>query len=77
MADSDDHLKRFFGSHTEELLVAHVLREVGAGRDLAEILADPYVTNRVSALEVRALLDNVEITRAVGAEAIERISSQM
>jgi hypothetical protein len=77
MADSDDHLKRFFGSHTEELLVAHVLREVGAGRDLAEILADPYVTNRASAIEVRALLDHVEITRAVGAEAIARISSQM
>jgi len=77
MADSDDHLKRFFGSHTEELLVAHVLREVGAGRDLAEILADPYVTNRASAIEVRALLDHVEITRAVGTEAIARISSQM
>ncbi len=77
MADSDDHLKRFFGSQAEELLVAHVLREVGAGRDLAEVLADPYVTNRASSGEIRALLDHIEITRAVGADVIQRISSQM
>jgi hypothetical protein len=77
MSDSDDLLKRFFGSQTEQLLVHHVLREIEAGRDVADILSDPYVTNRAQGIEIRALLDHAEISRAVGDEAIARIRSQM
>ena len=77
MSDSDDLLKRFFGSQTEQLLVHHVLREIEGGRDIADILADPYVTNRAQGVEIRALLDHAEISRAVGDEAIARIRSQM
>jgi hypothetical protein len=77
MSDSDDLLKRFFGSQTEQLLVHHVLREIEAGRDVADILSDPYVTNRAQGVEIRALLDHAEISRAVGDEAIARIRSQM
>jgi hypothetical protein len=75
MGESDDLLKRFFGSQKEQILVHHVLREVHAGRDLADILADPFVTNRAEPLEVRALLDNAEISRAVGEEAVARIKA--
>ena len=75
MGDSDDLLKRFFGSQKEQVLVHHVVREVQAGRDLADILADPFVTNRAEPLEVRALLDNAEISRAVGDDAIARIKA--
>ena len=77
MSDSDDLLRRFFGSQTEALLVNHVLREIEAGRDIGVILADPYVTNRAEGVEIRALLDHAEISRAVGEEAIARIRSQM
>jgi hypothetical protein len=73
----EDVLKKFFGSRTEELLVHHVLREIRAGRDLADVLSDPFVTNRASELERRALLDNADVARAVGDEAVSRIKSQM
>jgi hypothetical protein len=77
MADSDDLLQRFFGSQKEQLLLQHVLREIEAGRDLDDILGDAYITNRAEPLEVRALLDHAEISRAVGEEAVARIRSQM
>jgi hypothetical protein len=73
MAESDDLLKRFLGSRKEQVLVHHVVREIQAGRDLADVLADTFVTNRAEPLEIRALLDNSEITRAVGDDAIARI----
>jgi hypothetical protein len=73
MADSDDLLKRFLGSHKEQVLVHHVVREIQAGRDLADVLGDTFVTNRAEPLEIRALLDNAEISRAVGDDAIARI----
>jgi hypothetical protein len=50
-----------------------VVREIQAGRDLAEVLTDSFVTNRAEPLEIRALLDNAEISRAVGDDAIARI----
>jgi hypothetical protein len=77
MPGSKDPLKRFFGSRTEEMLVHHVLEEVRKGRHLEEILRDPYIVNRTSELERRALLDNTEIVRAVGDDAAARIRSQM
>jgi hypothetical protein len=73
MPDSDDLLKRFLGSHKEQVIVHHVVREIHAGRDLADVLADTFVTNRAEPLEIRALLDNAEIIRAVGDDAIARI----
>jgi len=51
------------------------VREIHAGRDLADVLADPFVTNRAEPLEIRALLDNAEISRAVGDDAIARIKA--
>jgi hypothetical protein len=77
MADSDDLLLKFFGSHREQLLVQHVLREIRAGRNLDDVLDDAYVTNRADPLEIRSLLDHAEIARAVGDEAVARIKSQM
>ena len=73
MGDSDDLLKRFLGSRKEQVIVHHVVREIHAGRDLAEVLADTFITNRAEPLEIRALLDNAEISRAVGDDAIARI----
>jgi hypothetical protein len=77
MPGSKDPLKKFFGSRTEEMLVHHVLQEVGKGRDLQDILGDPYIRNRTTDLERRALLDNTEIVRAVGDDAAARIRSQI
>ena len=75
MSDADDLLKRFFGSHKEQVLVHHVVRGIQSGRDLSDVLADTFVTNRAEPLEIRALLDNAEISRAVGDDAIARIKA--
>ena len=77
MAREKDSLKKFFGSRTEEMLVHHVLQEVGKGRDLQAILGDPYIQNRTTDLERRALLDNTEIVRDVGDDAAARIRAQI
>lgn len=77
MPQSDDPLQRFFGSHREQLLLQHVLREIEAGRELADILNDSYLKNRADPLELRALLDHVEIARAVGEVTVAQIKAQM
>ena len=50
----------------EDRVTAYVLREHERGRDLAEILDDPYVRNRTTPQERERLLDRPEIVRAVG-----------
>ena len=72
-----DVLSRFFGSQTEELLVQHCLREIAVGRHLTDILADPYLKNRSTDLERRALLDHREIIDAVGEETLADLRRQL
>jgi hypothetical protein len=56
----------FARSSREDQLAAYVIREHKLGRDLDEILADPYLRNRASELERRRLLERPDIIRAVG-----------
>jgi hypothetical protein len=51
-------------------LATYVLREHERGRPLGEILDDPYVTNRTSAEQRARLLDNPDIVRAIGEDAV-------
>jgi hypothetical protein len=77
MATGDDPLRHFLGSHTEDLLVDHIVREVKRGRGLDSVMADPFVVNRASEGQRRALLDRAEITHAVGVDAVARIKAQL
>ena len=62
----------FQRSSAEERVAAYVIREHDRGRDLAEILEDRYVQNRLPTPQQRArLLDRPEILQAVGADATE------
>ena len=62
---------------TEDALVRYVVREVETGRPLAEVMADPYVTNRADQLDTRRLgrLDRRGSALHVGAHihGVERI----
>ena len=51
-------------------LSAYVIREHERGRSLAEILEDPYVRNRSTPQERERLLDNPEVIRAIGDDAV-------
>lgn len=58
-------------------LVEYVVRQVGGGRHLSEVLEDPYVTNRSTPLERRALLEEPEVVDAIGAEVLDDLRSRI
>ena len=60
----------FQRSSAEERVAAYVIREHDRGRDLAEILEDPYVQNRSSPEQRARLLDRPEVIQAIGKDMI-------
>mgnify|MGYP001823024092 FL=1 len=58
-------------------LVEYVTRQLKGGRSLAQVLEDPYVTNRLSPLDRRALLEEPEIIEATHDEVLETMRSQL
>ena len=63
----------FTRSRPERYLEQYVLREHARGRRLEDILNDPYVRNRTTAVERARLLDRPEIVAGVGRQAIEEL----
>ncbi len=60
----------FVHSSQEERVAAYVIREHERGRSLEEILADPYVRNRLTPAQITRLLDRPEIIRAIGDDTV-------
>jgi hypothetical protein len=58
-------------------LVEYVIRQLRAGRNLAEALDDPYVTNRLTPIERRALLDEPEVVEAASDDVLARMRAQL
>jgi hypothetical protein len=61
----------FARSSTEERVAAYVIREHGRGRELAQILEDRYVQNRLTPQQRLRLLDRPELIQALGDETVE------
>jgi hypothetical protein len=49
----------------EERVVEYVIREVNNGRRLSEVLADPFVRNRLSQERIDRVLENPEVVGAL------------
>ena len=60
----------FGRSNQLDRLATYVIREHERGRSLAEILEDPYVRNRSTPQERERLLDNPDVIRAIGNDAV-------
>ena len=60
----------FQRSSAEERIAAYVIREHGRGRDLAEILDDRYVQNRLTPDGRARLLDRPDVIKAIGNDTI-------
>jgi len=60
----------FTRTKAEEVVAEYVIREHHRGRTLADILDDPYVTNRLSPEQARRLLDRTDIITAVGDDLV-------
>lgn len=61
----------FARSPAEERVAAYVIREHDRGRDLAEILEDRYVQNRLTSEQRKRLLDRPEVIKAIGNDTIK------
>lgn len=58
----------FARSGTEDRVAAYLIREHRRGRAIDEILADPFVRNRISDQQASRLLERADVLRAVGAD---------
>ena len=61
----------------EDIVANYVVREHHRGRSLAEILDDPYVTNRLSTEQAARLLDRPEVVHAVGEDTVAALRSEL
>ena len=62
---------------TEDALVRYAVREVAAGRPLAEVMQDPYITNRAGQLDTRRILDRPEVIAAVGDDVLADLRAKL
>ena len=60
----------FQRSSAEERVAAYVIREHDRGRDLAQILEDRYVQNRLTPDQRMRLLDRPEVVKALGDDTV-------
>jgi hypothetical protein len=64
-------------SAAHKRLVEYVTGQLGQGRSLADVVEDPYVTNRLNALQRRALVEEPEIVEAAQGEALDELRAQL
>ena len=58
-------------------LIEYVVRQVKSGRDLDAVLDDPYVTNRSTMMDRRALLEEPEVIDAAGGAALDELRAKL
>jgi hypothetical protein len=63
----------FQRSAAEERVAVYVIREHERGRDLAEIMEDRYVQNRLTPEQRTRLLDRPEVVKAIGEDTVEGV----
>lgn len=64
-------------TQTEERVGQYVIREHHRGRPLHDILEDHYVTNRLSAEQVKRLLDRPDVLHALGEDLVNETKSAL
>lgn len=66
-----DEVQRLINTESAQhkRLIEYVVRQLGAGRTLQQVLDDPYVTNRSTTVDRRALLEEPEVVEAAGGAA--------
>ena len=69
----------FLSSRTqsEERIAQYVIREHHRGRPLQEILDDHYVTNRLTAEQIKRLLDRPDLLHALGENLVAQTKNQI
>jgi len=65
------------GSARHKRLIDYCARQLRSGRDLDDVLEDPYITNRSRTIDRRALLEEPEVVEAAGADVLERMRARL
>ena len=58
-------------SSNQDRVAAYLIREHDRGRTMADILDDPYVTNRCSPQQLERLLDRPDVIQAIGDDMVQ------
>ena len=58
-------------------LIEYVVRQLHSGRNLKQVLEDPYVVNRITLVERRALLEEPEVIEAASDDVLNTMRSQL
>ena len=63
-----DEVRRLINTESarHKRLIQYVVRQLRAGRKLADVLEDPYVVNRSNLVDRRALLEEPQVVEAAG-----------
>ena len=64
-------------SQGEERVAQYVIREHHRGRPLHDVLEDHYVTNRLSAEQIKRLLDRPDVLHALGDNLVNETKTQL
>jgi hypothetical protein len=74
-----DQIRELVGnaSAKHKRLIAYVVRQLRTGRDLDDVLEDPYITNRATPIERRALLDEPEVVEAARDDLLARMRDRL
>lgn len=64
-------------SASHKRLIEYVVRQLGSGRDLEAVLDDPYVFNRSTSIDRRALLEEPEVVEAAGGAALDELRAKL
>jgi len=60
----------FPGSHKEDLVAEHIIREHHRGRSLNDILDDAYVKNTIGDDKINRVLSREDVIHAIGEDTI-------
>jgi len=74
-----DEVAKLIGSESaaHKRLIEYVVRQLKSGRDLDAVLDDPYVTNRSTMMDRRALLEEPEVIDAAGGAALDELRAKL
>jgi hypothetical protein len=64
-------------SQSEERVAQYVIREHHRGRPLHDVLEDHYVTNRLSAEQIKRLLDRPDMLHALGESLVNETKTKL
>ncbi|MGE0029399.1 MAG: hypothetical protein AB7O78_04375 [Thermoleophilia bacterium] len=74
-----EEIKRLINTESAQhkRLIEYVVRQLSAGRNLDDVLNDPYVLNRSSTIDRRALLEEPEVVDAAGEASLSRMRGEL